>query len=64
MAALADALRHFGAAYLATHALSTSQAKAWRAIVACRTAALGGPADIGAARSAAHGPKTPGCKDD
>jgi len=37
MAALADALRQFGAAYLATHALSTPQAKAWRAIVACRT---------------------------
>src|ERR1035437_10950812 len=42
MAALADALRQFGAAYLATHALSTPQAKTWRAIVACRTAALGG----------------------
>ena len=42
MAPLADALRQFGAAYLATHALSTPQAKAWRAIVACRTAALGG----------------------
>ena len=42
MATLADALRQFGPAYLATHSLSTSQAKAWRAIVACRTAALGG----------------------
>ena len=42
MANLADALRQFGAAYLATHALSTAQAKAWRGIVACRTAALGG----------------------
>lgn len=42
MATLADALRRFGAGYLATHALSTPQAKAWRAIVACRTAALGG----------------------
>ena len=42
MATLADALRQFGAAYLAEHALSTPQAKAWRAIVACRTAALGG----------------------
>jgi hypothetical protein len=42
MAALADALRQHGAAYLATHALSTPQAKAWRAIVACRTPALGG----------------------
>ena len=42
MATLADALRQFGSAYLATHALSTPQAKAWRGIVACRTAALGG----------------------
>ena len=42
MATLADALRHFGAAYLANRVLSTHQAKAWRAIVACRTAALGG----------------------
>ncbi len=42
MATLADALRDFGAAYLAQRALSTAQAKAWRAIVACRTAALGG----------------------
>lgn len=42
MATLADALRQFGAAYLATRSLNTPQAKAWRAIVACRTAALGG----------------------
>ena len=42
MATLADALRRFGADYLAQHTLSTPQAKAWRAIVACRTAALGG----------------------
>jgi len=42
MATLADALGQFGAGYLATHTLSTAQAKAWRAIVACRTAALGG----------------------
>lgn len=42
MATLADALRQHGAAYLAQHTLSTPQAKAWRAIVACRTAALGG----------------------
>ena len=42
MATLADALRQFGPAYLATHALSTPQAKAWRCIAACRTAALGG----------------------
>ncbi|OGB34650.1 MAG: transposase [Burkholderiales bacterium RIFCSPLOWO2_12_FULL_61_40] len=42
MATLADALRQFGRTYLATHALSTPQAKAWRGIVACRTGALGG----------------------
>jgi hypothetical protein len=42
MATLADALRQFGATYLATHVLSTPQAKAWRGIVACRTPALGG----------------------
>ncbi len=42
MATLADALRQHGAAYLATRTLSTPQAKAWRGIVACRTAALGG----------------------
>jgi Zn finger protein HypA/HybF involved in hydrogenase expression len=42
MATLADALRQFAAAYLATHSLSTHQAKAWRGITACRTAALGG----------------------
>jgi hypothetical protein len=42
VATLAGVLRRFGAAYLAAHALSTPQAKAWRAIVACRTAALGG----------------------
>lgn len=42
MATLADALGQFGAGYLATHTLSTPEAKAWRAIVACRTAALGG----------------------
>jgi hypothetical protein len=42
MATLADVLRQFGAAHLAQHTLSTPQAKAWRAIVACRTAALGG----------------------
>ncbi len=41
-ATVADALRQYGAAYLSQHALSTPQAKAWRAIVTCRTAALGG----------------------
>ncbi len=39
---LAQVLRHFGPGYLRTHALGTAQARAWRAIVACRTAALGG----------------------
>ncbi len=41
-ATVADALRQHGAAYLQSHLLSTAQAKAWRGIVACRTAALGG----------------------
>ena len=41
-ATLAEALRRHGQAYLATRDLSVPQAKAWRAIVACRTAALGG----------------------
>jgi hypothetical protein len=39
---LAEVLRHFGPGYLRTHALSTAQARTWRAIVACRTPALGG----------------------
>jgi hypothetical protein len=39
---LADILRMHGQAYLATHLLARSQAKAWRAIVSCRTQALGG----------------------
>ena len=39
---LAEVLRHFGPAYLRTHALSTTLARVWRAIVSCRTAALGG----------------------
>ena len=39
---LAEILRQFGPAYLAEQALSPPQAKAWRAIAACRTAALGG----------------------
>ena len=41
-ATLAEVLRAFGPAYLREHALSTPQARAWRAIVACRTPALGG----------------------
>ncbi len=39
---LAEVLRHFGPDYVHTHALSTAQARAWRAIVSCRTPALGG----------------------
>ena len=39
---LADILRDHGQSYLATHALSTVQDKVWRAIVTCRTPALGG----------------------
>lgn len=39
---LADILRRHAQGYLATHSLSRAQAKAWRAIVACRTVALGG----------------------
>ena len=42
MPTVADVLRRFGAAYLAQCTLSTPEAKAWRAIVACRTQALGG----------------------
>jgi len=39
---LAEVLRHFGPAYLRAHALSTTLARVWRAIVSCRTAVLGG----------------------
>lgn len=39
---VAQVLHRFGAQYLATHALNTPQAKAWRGILACRTTALGG----------------------
>src|SRR5262245_48444510 len=39
---LAEVLRRHGPAYLATHTLSATKAKVWRAIVSCRTAALGG----------------------
>jgi Putative transposase/Transposase zinc-binding domain len=38
---VAEVLCQFGAAYLRSNTLSTSQAKAWRGMVACRTAALG-----------------------
>ena len=39
---LADILRRHESTYLATHELSVAKAKVWRAIVACRTAVLGG----------------------
>jgi Transposase zinc-binding domain len=39
---VAAVLRQHGAAYLDAHSLSMPQAKAWRAICACRTPALGG----------------------
>jgi hypothetical protein len=39
---VADVLRLHGQDYLIRHSLSTPQAKAWRAICACRTAAMGG----------------------
>jgi hypothetical protein len=39
---LAEVLRRFGSQYLREHTLGTAQAKAWRAIVSCRTEALGG----------------------
>jgi hypothetical protein len=42
---LADILSRYGPDYLATHALTRAQARAWRAIAACRTPALGGHVD-------------------
>ena len=39
---LAEVLRRFGPEYLRMHTPSSAQARAWRAIVACRTPALGG----------------------
>jgi hypothetical protein len=39
---LAEVLRRHGPAYLAAHPLSATKAKVWRAILACRTAVLGG----------------------
>lgn len=44
-AGLAEVLATFGPAYLATNGLPRGAAKAWRAICACRTAALGGHLD-------------------
>jgi hypothetical protein len=51
---LADILRSHGQAYLARHWLSASQAKAWRAIIACRTEALGGHVEQCDACGATH----------
>ena len=42
---LAEVLRTFGTAYLATRSLPRGGAKVWRAIVTCRTPALGGHLD-------------------
>jgi hypothetical protein len=39
---LAEVLRRHGPAYLAAHPLSAAKARVWRAILGCRTAALGG----------------------
>jgi len=43
---LAEVLRRHGPAYLGAHPLSVAKAKVWRAILACRTAALGGHVDV------------------
>jgi len=55
---LAEAIRTFGPAYLASHRLPRGAAKVWRAILACRTIALGGHVDTcddcGASRYVYH----------
>jgi len=55
---LAEVLATFGSAYLATRSLPRGAAKVWRAVLACRTAALGGHLDIcdgcGATRHVYH----------
>jgi hypothetical protein len=43
---LAEVLHRHGPAYLAAHPLSAAKAKVWRAILACRTAALGGRVEV------------------
>ena len=57
-AGLAEVLATFGPAYLASHALLRGAAKVWRAILACRTAALGGHVesctDCGTSRHVYH----------
>lgn len=44
-AGLAEVIKAFGPAYLATRSLPRGAAKVWRAIAACRTATLGGHID-------------------
>lgn len=44
-AGLAEVIKAFGPAYLATRSLPRGGAKVWRAILACRTVALGGHID-------------------
>lgn len=55
---LAQVLGRHGAAFLAAHHLSAAKAKVWRAILACRTEALGGHvqtcADCGSTRHVYH----------
>ena len=55
---LAEVLATFGSAYLATRSLPRGAAKVWRAILTCRTAALGGHLDTcdgcGASRHVYH----------
>ena len=57
-AGLAEVLATFGSAYLASQSLPRGAAKVWRAILACRTAALGGHvescADCGRSRHVYH----------
>lgn len=57
-AGLAEVLATFGPAYLACQSLPRGAAKVWRAILACRTAALGGHvescADCGTSRHVYH----------
>jgi len=43
---LAEVLRRHGPAYLASNRLSAAKATVWRAILACRTAALGGHVQV------------------
>ena len=57
-AGLAEVIKAFGPAYLATRSLPRGGAKVWRAIAACRTAVLGGHIDTcdacGTTRHAYH----------